>query len=291
MPDLVVTVDSTTKQLPESVRTRLATDLPPGASSWDDLEDMPAVIAAGATEADARAEIGALAAAEKGAVSGVAALDADRTVPLVQLPAVVVPEFGKVPVYDADSRLSAASPATAGQVATKGYVDVAVDGVVDAAIVDQVLAADQVRNNVSSTADAATNVWQWNALAGEVWHLSAMLFFSSSAVAGFKVNVKVPTGTLVYGAVQPCGGNVTLPGSSQGQLLYDGTVGTLSIDLTAPGAASKAACRLDVRIVTGPGVGGSGGAISLRAAQATAEATDTKILAGSWMLAARAATA
>ena len=47
MPDLVVTVDSTTKQLPESVRTRLATDLPPGASSWDDLEDMPAVIAAG----------------------------------------------------------------------------------------------------------------------------------------------------------------------------------------------------------------------------------------------------
>ena len=62
MPDLVVTVDSATKQLPESVRTKLAADLPPGISSWDDLEDKPPVIAAGPDAATARTEIGVDAA-------------------------------------------------------------------------------------------------------------------------------------------------------------------------------------------------------------------------------------
>ena len=56
-----VTVDSVTKKFPDPVLEQLAVDLPPGGgvSSWDDLEDMPPVIAAGDTAAEARTVIGA----------------------------------------------------------------------------------------------------------------------------------------------------------------------------------------------------------------------------------------
>ena len=74
MPDLVVTVDSVTKQLPEAVRTRLAADLPPGISSWDDLEDKPPVIAAGETASAARNAIGATGSPNS-TVTGIAIYD------------------------------------------------------------------------------------------------------------------------------------------------------------------------------------------------------------------------
>ena len=80
MPDLVVTVDSTTKQLPESVRTKLAADLPPGISSWDDLEDKPPVIAAGDTATEARTAIGATGS-PNGTVTGIAIYNAVEDLP------------------------------------------------------------------------------------------------------------------------------------------------------------------------------------------------------------------
>lgn len=101
MPDLVVTVDSVTKQLPESVRTKLAEDLPSGGgvSSWDDLEDKPPVIAEGATEAEARAAIGA----------GVSNLTLGAT-SFTAKPGDYTPPIGDLP---AGTTLTVATPATA----------------------------------------------------------------------------------------------------------------------------------------------------------------------------------
>lgn len=55
------------------------------SGQWDDVDGKPTVIAAGATEADARSAIGALASVEKGAANGVATLDGSGQVPLSQI--------------------------------------------------------------------------------------------------------------------------------------------------------------------------------------------------------------
>lgn len=53
---------------------------------WNTLANKPAVLAAGATEADARAAISAEYTGNKGTANGYAGLDADGLVPLTQLP-------------------------------------------------------------------------------------------------------------------------------------------------------------------------------------------------------------
>lgn len=60
--------------------------LPVTQADWDTLEGKPAVIAAGATEADARAAIGAEYTGNKGQMGGYAALDESGRVPLAQVP-------------------------------------------------------------------------------------------------------------------------------------------------------------------------------------------------------------
>lgn len=60
--------------------------LPITTADWDTLEGKPAVVAAGATKADARAVIDAEDVTARGQPSGYASLDADGTVPFAQIP-------------------------------------------------------------------------------------------------------------------------------------------------------------------------------------------------------------
>lgn len=55
------------------------------SGQWGDVGGKPTVIATGATEAEARSAIGALAAVEKGAANGVATLDGSGQIPLSQI--------------------------------------------------------------------------------------------------------------------------------------------------------------------------------------------------------------
>lgn len=64
--------------------------LPITTADWDTLEGRPAVIAAGATEAEARTAIGAEWTGNKGQTGGYAALDETGRVPLAQVPPGVV---------------------------------------------------------------------------------------------------------------------------------------------------------------------------------------------------------
>lgn len=60
--------------------------LPITTADWDTLEGKPAVVAAGATQADARAAIGAEDASLKGQPDGYASLDGAGRIPVTQVP-------------------------------------------------------------------------------------------------------------------------------------------------------------------------------------------------------------
>jgi len=72
----------------------------PGAQTWAELSGKPAVIAAGATTAEARTAIGAENAADKGQANGYASLDANGKVPTAQLPSSIMEYKG---VYNAST--------------------------------------------------------------------------------------------------------------------------------------------------------------------------------------------
>ena len=255
-------------------------------------QDIADLIALGSSATRTQLDADFVQQSDVGATNGVAELDGDSRVPMTQLPSVVVPEAGMLARYDDGDVLRGALPTANDHLANKLYVDNEIADIPSAAVVDLITTSDFVVNN-STTAVLVPGLG-FNALDGSVWHVSGLLWVDSSANADIKITVKVPgnaeTGSRAYGSIRPVGGNLSILGSSNGHIYYTGVPGgNLTVPFATPAAGQRGAVVFDFRVHVAAFSGG--GTIEIRAAQNTAEATDTKVLANSWLLAARAATA